>query len=198
MPRKFDPSKCALLEDPERIAWQDPGQMLRLAHVGPGYIVLDIGAGTGFLSIPAASRVAPTGRVFAVDVQPEMLKRLRDRLREARISNVFPVLSDDSHISLSEDIADTAFMVNVLHEVEGPNTLREVFRILRPGGNLLLVDWKKEPTEKGPPVEERLSEVEALRRVRRTGFLHTRSPTVGPYHYGLLFTKPGAPVRPVG
>lgn len=196
--RKFDPANSALLEDPERAAWQDPQMLLRTADVGPGYVVLDVGAGTGYLSLPAGARVAPTGRVFAIDVQSEMIQKLRRRLREQRLANVFPVLSNEEHIALSDNIADAAFMVNVLHEVEGGHTLAEVYRILRSGGTLLVVDWKKESMEKGPPKEERLSDAEATTLVERTGFDLTRSPAVGPYHYGLLFTKPGAPRRPVG
>jgi ubiquinone/menaquinone biosynthesis C-methylase UbiE len=194
---KFAPEKKELLDEPERPSWQDPQVLLNLGRVERGMVVLDVGCGTGFLSFPAARRVGVAGRVLAVDMQKEMIAEVWKRIKREGVKVVVPVMSTEELIPLAADIAHVAFMVNVLHELEGRATLEETYRILRPGGLLVVSDWKKKEMEKGPPVEHRLSEVEARNKVQGVGFVYRSMGEVGLYHYGLVFEKPGAIKRPV-
>lgn len=188
MAHKFDPANREILHDPERRTWQDPEAILRAFGLLRGMAVADVGCGTGFFALPAAQMVGPEGRVYAADMQEEMLWALMDRLREENVRNVLPVLSLEDLIPLPDTSVDFALLVNALHELRGDGALREVHRILRPHGVLGVVDWKKEAMERGPPVEHRLSLGEARERLARNGFAGEEA-EVGPFHYGLLLPR---------
>lgn len=189
MAHKFDPAHGERLHDPERRRWQDPEAILDAFGVVAGMALADVGCGTGFFALPAAARVGREGRVYAVDMQEEMLWGLQDRLREAGVRNVLPVLSLEDLIPLPEASVDATLLVNALHELRGDGGLQEVLRILRPGGVLGVVDWKKEAMERGPPLDHRLSLEEALARLEGLGF-RVEVVEVGPYHYGVRAEKP--------
>ncbi len=189
MAHKFDPAHRERLHDPERGTWQDPEAILRTLGVGRGMVLADVGCGTGFFALPAAAQVGPGGRVYGVDMQEEMLWSLQDRLQEEGVRNVLPVLSLEDVIPLPDGSADAALLVNALHELRGDGALHEVWRILRPGGFLGVVDWKKEPMERGPPLDHRLSLGEARARLEGVGF-RLEEVDVGPYHYGLRADRP--------
>lgn len=188
MPHKFDPNHLEILQDPERVKWQDPVAILRAFDLRPGESVADVGAGPGFFSVPAAKMVGEGGRIYAVDMQEPMLWALQARLLEEGLSNVLPVLSLETLIPLPSSSVDLLLLVNTLHELEEDHTLAEAHRLLRPAGRMGLVDWKKEPMEHGPPVEHRLSLAEAQSRLERNGFAG-KEVEVGPYHYGLRLAR---------
>ncbi len=179
----------ALLDEPERRNWQDPQLLLRVGRVAPGHIVMDVGAGTGYLAFPAAEVVKPAGRVFAVDVQPEMVSELRRRVRETDNRWVVPVLASEEYIPLGDGFVDLAFLVNTLHELEGDATLKEVHRILRRLGLFVVVDWKKEAMDRGPPVEHRVDPRAARTLLEANSFTYEKSFTPGPYHWGMLLSR---------
>lgn len=179
----------ALLDDPERKSWQNPQLLLRVGRVAPGHMVVDVGAGTGYLAFPAADVVKPMGRVFAVDVQAEMVHELRRRARESGNQWVVPVLASESYIPIGDDFMDVAFLVNALHELDGNSTLRQIRRILRPLGRFVVVDWKKEAMDRGPPVEHRVDPRTARTLVESASFDYDQSFSPGPYHWGLLFVR---------
>ncbi|MEE9600371.1 MAG: class I SAM-dependent methyltransferase [Thermoplasmata archaeon] len=189
MAHKFDPSRKELLDSPDRRRWQDPEVILETFGIDRGMVIVDIGCGTGYFARPAARRVGPGGgRVYAVDMQEEMLWALQSRLLKEVVENVLPVLSLESGIPLPASCADAALLMNALHELAGDATLEEIRRILRPKGFLAVVDWKKEPMEQGPPLEHRLSREEAEERLKLNSFL-PEEVEVGPFHYGLKAFK---------
>lgn len=183
---KFDPANRAHLDSDARRAYLDPDAILGAFGIGPGTIVADIGAGTGFFAIPAAKRVGATGRVWALDLDPQMLEDLRARAGgSADIGNVGVLRSEEDRIPLPQACVDVAFLACVLHELEGPGTLRECARILKPAGHLAVVDWKKIDQDIGPPLRHRLDEGEARAFLMRNGFTPTRTFDAGRYHYGI-------------
>ncbi len=147
-----------------------------------------MGCGTGFFSIPASRIVGPKGRVYAIDMQEEMLWSLQERLLEEKVEGVLPILSSEDSIPLPESRVDAVLLVNALHELRGDGTLREIRRILKPGGLLAVVDWDRRPMEVGPPLEHRLSLEEAKARLRSMGF-KVEVVEVGDLHYGIRATK---------
>lgn len=185
----------ARLESADRRANQDPQTLWSQATLRPGEVVVDIGAGTGFFAFPAARRVGAAGCVYAVDVSSELLDLIRERTEAGKVGNLRAVRSTPAHIPLPDGVADVVLLANVLHGVP-PATVAEAVRLLRPGGRLVNVDWKKEASREGPPVRHRLSEGEAQRGLRRYGLVPVRRFELGPHHYGLVLERPPPDRRP--
>jgi protein-L-isoaspartate O-methyltransferase len=104
---------AAWLERPERESEEQPSNAITALDIKPGQVVADVGAGSGYYTVRLAERVGPTGRVFATDIQPEMLSLLRARVSRARLDNVEPVLSADADPRLPEGRFDLILMVDV-------------------------------------------------------------------------------------
>jgi len=191
----MDPKHMERLLSPERRQWQDPEAVLDVLGLRAGMEVADIGSGPGFFTLPMARRVAPGGKVCAVDVAPEMLERLRKRAAEERIDNVETLLSQEGLLPLSDNSMDAALMVNVLHESDDPAILlREVFRVLRPGGAFAVVEWKKDRTgtgPAGPSANIRVAPDELTDLLRQAGFVVASPFHVGDHHYGQSALKAG-------
>jgi ubiquinone/menaquinone biosynthesis C-methylase UbiE len=156
------------LEDPERLNWLPPAEVLAHLTIPQGSKVADVGAGTGYFSIPLAGAVGTSGHVFAVDLQPEMLEVLQGKLTSPDApGNISLHQSPASQISLPDASVDLAFYANVWHEIDDQDAaFREARRIVVPGGNIAILDWRKDKTSPpGPPPEHRIS-AEAV-----TGFL---------------------------
>ena len=182
---KFPVEHRSHLDSEERRSYLDAGTILRAFGVREGMRVADIGSGTGFFALPAAEIVGPRGHVDAVDLSAEMLEDLRAKLLRSGARNVTAVRSAEDRIPLQDGSVDLAFLACVLHELDGPGTLRECRRILRPEGRLAVVDWKKAEMEFGPPREHRLDESEARALLTGAGFAPTRTFEAGRYHYGI-------------
>lgn len=176
--RRFHPSQMHRLEDPDRLNWLPPGEVLAHLALRPGWTVADIGAGTGYFTLPMAAAVGVEGRIFAVDVSPEMLHRLRAKAADAGIGNVEPVEAEASATGLPPASCDCVFLANVWHEFDDHTAvLAEARRVLSPAGRIALLDWRPdvEPVH-GPPLEHRLSADSARLSLAQAGFsvnLHT-------------------------
>ncbi|GAC1525969.1 MAG: class I SAM-dependent methyltransferase [Chloroflexota bacterium] len=167
---RFPAEKRHVLKDAERLRWLPPEPLLRASGIQPGEVAADIGAGTGFWTLPLSQSVGAAGLVYAVDVEPVMLKELRTLVTEKHLTNVQVVGSAEREIPLSSGIADVAVAGFVVHEpADPPAFLSEIVRLLRPGGRLLVVDWHKKPTEKGPPLGHRLAQREVEGFLRDAG-----------------------------
>jgi ubiquinone/menaquinone biosynthesis C-methylase UbiE len=168
---RFPAERRAILKDEERRRWLPPEPILEAAEIPTGSTVLDIGAGTGFWTLPLSRHVGESGRVLAVDIEPIMHDELRALIAAQGLRNVEVVPSDELSIPLPDRVADAALLGFVLHEPSDPERyLREVSRLLRPDARILIVDWRKAETEKGPPLEHRLSEDEVTGMLRESGF----------------------------
>jgi len=171
MPQKFDPAHMARLESDERRRRQPPERLLAAIGAVPGTRLADVGCGPGFYAIPAARLTGPTGRVYAMDLQPAMLARVRERAAAEGLGNLDALASEESRLPLPDGAADVVLVANVLHEcADPPAFLREVRRILAPGGRAAIVEWRKEPMDLGPPLEERMGEDEVRSALRSAGF----------------------------
>lgn len=188
MTHKFDPAHIEKLLSSERQSDLRPEELLRAEGLKEGDFFADIGSGPGFFTIPAAKIVGPQGVAFAIDTQAEMLIYLRDRLEPPE--NVVLLKSEEDSIPLGDSEADFALLAYVLHEAEDKAAfLREVRRVLRPSGKLLVIDWKKQAEEKGPPLEERLSEADSIGLLQKAGFSKPEASSLNPSHYKISATK---------
>ncbi|MDP2952977.1 MAG: class I SAM-dependent methyltransferase [Chloroflexota bacterium] len=160
MPHKFDVQHRERLHDP---SWRqlDPDEVLSFLPLAPRQRVADIGCGTGFFTLPLARRLSQ-GRVWGIDIAPEMLARLEERVAEAGLSNVKALKSEELSIPLPPGGADGALLAFVLHETEDRQAfLKEAAGLLKVGGWLGLVEWEKKDTGMGPPVGDRIDLGEA-------------------------------------
>jgi ubiquinone/menaquinone biosynthesis C-methylase UbiE len=182
----FDPAHIAVLESEDRKIWQNPDKILSATEIMPRWIAADLGCGSGYFTVVLARRVK---KVYAIDVQKEMLDFLEDKIRRMRISNVELLLSKGNEIPLENQCIDFLISVNTLHEFEDRvNMIREINRVIKPQGRLLIVDFKKKETGFGPPVSIRISKVQAVKMLSESGFVLVAQKDLE-YHYLLVFTK---------
>ena len=133
------------LERPEREEEEHTTKLVEQLKLRPGDVVADIGAGTGYFSRRLAARVGPSGSVLAVDIQPEMLELLRQKMSEAGVSNVTPVLGTVNDPHLPTNAVDLALMVDVYHEFDFPaEMMAAIVASLKPGGRVVLVEFRGE------------------------------------------------------
>lgn len=153
-----------LLENPY-MEWQAGSRLLLdRACVEPGMWVLDIGAGPGRLSLPAAERVGPEGRVVALDLQPGMIRRLQQRIDERGVTNVEPVLGGAGDGKVQRGVFDRAFLVTVLGEiVDQASALREIHEALKPGGILSITEVLPDPHYQTRATVRRLAQAAGFR-----------------------------------
>lgn len=178
----------ALLEDPERDAHQKPDEVLKALALRPGEAIADIGSGSGYFSVRLAEKVGPAGRVYAVDVDPEMVRHLNRRLRDAGLDNVRTLLADFDDPLLPDGSVDRFFVCDTWHHIEDQaKYLALMKRMLRPGGQVVMIDFKKEATPMGPPLEMRIAREDLVRQMKGAGFEVSAEHAFLPYQYFLVF-----------
>ena len=177
------------LERIERDEEEAPDVALSVLKIPKGASVADIGAGSGYMTVKLAARVGPTGRVFANDVQPQMLELLARRLAGKRIANVTMVQGTADDPKLPPSSVDLELMVDVYHELSQPQAmLRHLREALKPGGRLVLLEYRKEdPTIPIRP-EHKMSVAEAKLEVEAEGFTLSKVDEALPRQHILIFT----------
>ena len=194
--RLFPPQDLGLLEGPDRDAWQRPELIMDELGIGEASVVADLGAGGGWFTIRLANRVGPNGKVFAEDIQPEMIESIRRRVeREGLADRVHPVLGTATDPNLKAPM-DAVLIVDAYHEMENPQVLlRNVARVLKPTGRLGIVEHTKNGGGPGPPLEERVDPERIIRDATAAGLrLHAR-PNFLRYQYLLVFKRADAPAQ---
>lgn len=135
-------------ETESREIFHERQQIVAAVGLKPGMNVADIGAGTGLFTLPFASAVGDVGKVYAVEVAKNFLTHIRTRASKASATNVVTVLCTDRSVKLPEDSIDLAFICDVYHHFEYPQaSLASLHRALKPGGELVLIDFKRIPGE---------------------------------------------------
>jgi SAM-dependent methyltransferase len=177
------------LERREREQEEEPDVALDVLKIPKGASVADIGAGSGYITERLAARVGATGRVFANDVQPQMLEILSRRLAMKQITNVTLVQGTVDDPKLAPASVDLELMVDVYHELSRPQVmLRHLREALRPGGRLVLLEYRKEdPTVPIKP-EHKMSVAEAKLEVEAEGFTLAKVDEALPRQHILIFT----------
>lgn len=191
--RTFHAGSAHKLEDPERRRWLPPEELVRRLELRPGMAVADIGAGTGYFALPIAEALEG-GAVYAVDLQPEMLERLRAKLEgTAPAETVRPVQGDAAASNLPDGSVDRVLMANLWHELDDhPAALREAARLLRPGGRLVILDWGTDHTPPpGPPADHRIPVEVTRQSVESAGWRLLGAGPFGSFHY-LVAAEPPA------
>jgi ubiquinone/menaquinone biosynthesis C-methylase UbiE len=179
------------LERPEREEEEAPALLIRSLGLKPGQIVCDLGAGSGYLTVRLARAVAPGGRVKAVDIQQEMLDLLGERLKREGLENVDLVLGDEQDPRLPPASVDLVLMVDVYHEFAWPyEMMQNIVRALRPGGRVVLVEYRKEDPNVPIKLVHKMTARQAILEMRAAGLAHHKNIEVLPRQHILIFTRP--------
>jgi ubiquinone/menaquinone biosynthesis C-methylase UbiE len=189
--RLFPPTDLGLLEGPDRDAWQRPEEIMDALGIAEGSVVADLGAGGGWFTIRLARRVGPNGRVYAEDVQPEMLEAIKRRVERERLSQrVEPKLGTSSDPGLPANALDAALIVDAYHEMDQPVTLlRNLARSLKPTGRIGIVNFTKAGHGPGPPMEQRVEPERVIRDAMAAGLRLVDRPDFLRYQYMLVFSR---------
>ena len=179
-----------------REAEEQPEAMLAALKIAPGATVADIGAGAGYTSLRLARRVGPTGTVLATDVQPEMLAMLRENAQTAGVKNIRPIRATQANVNLPEGAVDLAIMVDVYHEASNPEALLVgIKRALKPGGRLVLVEFRGEDPEVPIKPEHKMTLAQVRKELEPQGFRFVESLEFLPWQHIIVFAKPAEPPK---
>ena len=177
------------LERSEREQEESPDVAVRLLQIPPGAAVADIGAGSGYITLLLSAAVGPTGRVFANDLQPQMIEILRRRLASQNVTNVTLVQGSVDDPNLPPASVDLALMVDVYHELSRPQAMLQKLRTaLKPGGRLALLEYRKEDPAIPIKFEHKMSIQEAKAELEAEGFKLSKVDETLPRQHILIFT----------
>lgn len=177
------------LERPERESEEHVEGALDAVGLRPGSTVAEVGAGTGYVSIRMARRVGPSGKVFANDIQPEMLARLGANAAKAGVHNIQTVLGTGTDPKLPAGRMDLIILVDVYHEFGQPQQMLEAMRSeLKPDGRLVLLEYRKEDPAVPILPEHKMSIAEAKTEVEAEGYRLSQVVETLPRQHILIFT----------
>lgn len=188
--KKFNPKKIHKLTDPGRKAFQDPDLIWDTLDLSAPEVLVDIGAGAGFFAMPFSDNV-PKAIVYACDTAPELTEWMETNIPATYEGRIRVIRSEENSIPLADGIANLVYMINLHHELDAPLTmLKECWRLLKPGGSILIIDWKKEETPMGPPVSIRISPKAVNEQLQQADFQIVTEHDLLEYHYFFTATKP--------
>ncbi len=180
------------LERAEREQEERPSRVMRELALTPGMVVADFGAGSGYYTVRLARAVGPTGRVLAVDLQPEMLEMVGGRARKMGLTNIELVRSTEDDPRLPPGAVDLILMVDVYHELGAPPRVQRAMKAaLSPRGRIAIVEFRKE--DGAVPIREdhKMSVAQATQEFAAEGYVLDRRVDSLPWQH-LLFFRPGS------
>jgi ubiquinone/menaquinone biosynthesis C-methylase UbiE len=187
-PHIFDPKHIETLESEERKTWQNREEIIQLLKLKPSYIVADLGCGSGYFTIPLSAKVK---KIYAIDVQNEMLEYLGQKIQNQKIDNIELLLSKENKIPLTDGSVDLIITVNTFHEFRTKEKIiEEILRVLRDKGKVVVIDFKKEDTGFGPPVSIRVSKDQVKQAFQENSFSFVKSHEFI-FQYLVVFQKIG-------
>ncbi|PIS40435.1 MAG: hypothetical protein COT26_03220 [Candidatus Kerfeldbacteria bacterium CG08_land_8_20_14_0_20_43_14] len=170
-------------------------KILHRIGVGPGQVVADLGCGgSGYFVLQAAKMVGSKGTVFGIDVLKSALSNLISRARLAGLANIIPVWSNLEIFRgarlVRDEVVDVGLLINLLFQSKRhADILRETYRMLKPKGRLLVIDWKISGMKMGPTQENLINPKNVHEDALDAGFEFVEEFTPGPYHFALVFRK---------
>ena len=177
------------LEREEREKEENTSLLLKNMAIKPGMVIADIGAGSGYHSA-LLSKMVGTGKVFAVDVEPEMIAYLNKRIKQEKLSGIVPVLSTEQKLSLPDNTVDMMLLVDVYHEFSYPYEMAlSMLAALKPGGKLVLVEFRSEDVTVPIKPIHKMSKAQAIKEFKAAGFIFDKNIDNLPWQHCLFFTK---------
>lgn len=174
-----------VFDDPERDAWQKPHEVIQALALAPDARVADLGAGTGYFSVRLANML-PRGRVYAIDISPDMVHYLEARAKRESLANMFAIAGAPDDPRLPEKV-DLVLLVNVYHHIEDRQRYFDRLRAaLRPGGRVAVIDFKPN-SPYGPPRASRVAPEAVAAEMKTAGFALSGEHGFLPHQYFVLF-----------
>lgn len=186
--KKFDPKKLEKLNSSNRLKDIPPDYIWDKLSIKETEVLVEIGAGTAFFSIAFLQHAKPWN-IYACDVSEVMINWIKENV-VPKFPNIIPVKTEEHSIPLDDAMADLVFMINLHHELDKPAlTVEEAYRILKPGGNIFIVDWKKKNMAEGPPTQNRCLPEQVKKQLESSGFKHVKIFNELPKHFLLVGGK---------
>lgn len=177
------------LERDNREMEENATQLIKNLSVKPSMVIADIGAGSGYHSA-LLSKLLVTGKVFAVDVEPEMIAYLNERIKQENLLRIVPVLSTEKNVSLPENTIDIMLLVDVYHEFSFPYEMALSMRsALKPGGKLVLVEFRAEDPTVPIKTIHKMSQAQAIKEFKAAGFTFDKNIDNLPWQHCMVFIK---------
>ena len=178
----------AMLQDPARDAYQKPHETVMSLGLKEGETIADIGAGSGYFAFRFSHHVGENGRVYAVDINPDMIVYMNRRIRDMKVKNVVTVLSAPDDPLLMDGSIDRFFICETWHHIENKTQyLALMKKMLKPGGQVIIVDFQKRDLPLGPPDEMKIAREDVIKQLQEAGFQLEKENTFLPYQYFLVF-----------
>jgi SAM-dependent methyltransferase len=176
-------------EDPSRDAWQKPDDVIAMMALQPDDVVADIGAATGYFPVRVAKRV-PQGKVYGVDIEPDMVRYLNERAAREGLPNLVAVLGAPDDPKLPEPV-DVVIVVDTYHHIEGRTAyFTRLAPHVKPGGRLVIVDFKPGDLAVGPPPAMKIAAGDVVNELAAAGWkLAKRDDALLPYQYVLVLVR---------
>jgi arsenite methyltransferase len=176
------------LDDPKRDAYQKPQEVMGALGLKAGEVIADIGAGSGYFTFRLAHHVGDRGKVYAVDVSPDMIRHINRRIRELKAKNGVSILADPDDPLLPEGSVDRFFFSDSWHHIENQTKYLSLMKkILKPGGEIIMIDFHKKELPVGPPMQMKIAREDLIKQMGTNGFGLTKEHTFLPYQYYLVF-----------
>lgn len=177
------------LERQEREQEENTTQLLKNLAIQPGMVIADIGAGSGYHST-LLSKMVGNGKVYAVDVEREMIAYLNERIKREGKKNIIPVLGSEKQVSLPANSMDMMLLVDVYHEFSFPYEMaRSMLEALKPGGKLVLVEFRAEDSNVPIKTIHKMSQQQAVKEFKAAGFSFEKNISNLPWQHCLIFRK---------
>lgn len=178
-----------VFDDPQRDAWQKPHEVIQALALAPDATVADVGAGTGYFAVRLSSML-PKGRVYAVDVEPDMVRYLAERAKRERRANMAAIAGAHDDPKIPEKV-DLVLMVDVYHHVDDRiRYFRKLRGALKPGGRIAIIDFRLDSPQ-GPPRAARIAAERVVEEMKSAGYSLAQQHGFLPNQYFLVFAPAG-------
>jgi arsenite methyltransferase len=179
----------AVLEDPARDEYQKPHEVVMSLGLKEGETIADIGAGSGYFAFRFSRHVGKNGRVYAIDINPDMVVYMNRRIRDMKVKNMVTVLSAPDDPLLMDGSVDRFFICETWHHIQNQTQyLALMKKMLKPGGQVIMIDFQKRDLPVGPPNEMKIAREDIIKQMQVAGFQLEKENSFLPYHYFLIFS----------
>jgi ubiquinone/menaquinone biosynthesis C-methylase UbiE len=178
------------LDRPEREREEEPAKLMEALAIRPGDAVTDIGAGSGYFTFRLSDRVGPKGKVYAVEIQKEMLDIIARRMKTRGVKNIELVLGTEKDPKLPANSQDLILMVDVYHEFSHPFEMTQAMvRALKPGGRLVFVEYRLEDPQVPIKLVHKMTEKQVLKEMEPHPLRWVKTSEVLPRQHIIVFEK---------